>query len=296
MMIFLLAAGKVPAQDTPSLKSAVDQSSVLVGEPVRLGVDVVSPSGTAIVLPVIDSVAHFEFLSPPKIDSLTEGANTHYRMEWKLTSFDSGVFKIPALSVHIGNKNYRSDTIAIAVGYGKTDSLKEYHDIKGIIDLANPAVKYIPWALGALTLLTLVAVWFSAAREGFLEAPAKNEKGKPRTVRTPYDEAIAALDELRKMALPDAAAIKRYYSSMNDVMRVYLSRTRGFASMEKTNEEVILYLLDLGLDRSLFTRFASLLRIVDFVKFAKYLPDMPDHVKNIDTMRDAIRIINEIRK
>ncbi len=296
LLLLTAACPFANGQDTPSLKAGVDQSSVLIGEPVRLGVDVVFPAGTPVVLPVIDSVPHFEFLAKPRIDSLTEGINIHYRMEWKMASFDSGLFKIPALSVKIVNKEYHSDSIPIAVGYGNADSAKEYHDIKGIIDQANPAVKYIPFAIGTLTILALVAVFFFAAREGRGAAPVLEKKGSSRIIRSPYEEAMAGLDDLRKMPLPDAGAVKKYYSGMNDILRVYLQRTQGLAGMEKTNEEVILHLSRVDLDRTAFTRFASLLRLIDFVKFAKYLPEAPEQVRSLDSMRDMIRIINEIRK
>ena len=42
------------------------------------------------------------------------------------------------------------------------DTTKDYHDIKGIIDIENPDVKYIPWIVGAITLIALfLFIWFS---------------------------------------------------------------------------------------------------------------------------------------
>ena len=47
----------------------------------------------------------------------------------------------------IGNQHYQSDSLLVEVTYGESGYAKEYHDIQGIIDMENPAVKYILWVL-----------------------------------------------------------------------------------------------------------------------------------------------------
>jgi hypothetical protein len=44
-----------------------------------------------------------------------------------------------------------------------------------------------------------------------------------------------------------------------------------------------------------FTHLAGALRMSDFVKFAKYIPDVYDNERNLEVIRSSIVLINEIR-
>ena len=94
----------------------------------------------------------------------------------------------------------------------------------------------------------------------------------------------------------DAASVKKYYSGMNDALRVYLNRSMQLVTMERTNEELILQLSNLEMQKEAFTHLAATLRMSDFVKFAKYIPDVYDNERNLEVIRSSILLINEIRK
>jgi hypothetical protein len=68
------------------------------------------------------------------------------------------------------------------------------------------------------------------------------------------------------------------------------------ASMERTNEELILQFRQLNLTSEEFSRLAQALRIIDFVKFAKYLPGENDHRENLEIIRSSIELLNTIEK
>ncbi|HVY74429.1 MAG TPA: hypothetical protein VG890_06340 [Puia sp.] len=283
------------AQDSPSVKTTVDKSSIVVGEQLRFGIDVSIPSGMSVQFPQPDTIPHFVIVGKPAFDSIAEPGGMRYHEEWKLTSFDSGLFKIPALPVDIGGRHYFSDSTMVAIGYGSdADSLKDYHDIRGIIDIPNPAVKYIFWILLALTALAVYLFVRYGSKP--LMRLIKPEAGKTeRPVLGPFEEAMASLDQLKKLPLEDAASIKKYYFGMNDTLRLYLGRSRGLKAMEHTNEELILELGDIGLKTEDYTRLIGALRMSDFVRFAKYLPDQYDNERNLDIIRSSIVLIHEMR-
>ncbi len=116
------------------------------------------------------------------------------------------------------------------------------------------------------------------------------------TQQTAYDEALAALAALQKMPLTDAGQIKLYYTSLNDILRRFVQRKFRYASMERTNEELILQLSREEMPRDSFTRLATALRMSDFVKFAKYVPDLAENEKNLEVIRSSVRLLNEIVK
>ncbi|MDP4130782.1 MAG: BatD family protein [Bacteroidota bacterium] len=281
------------AQDSPAVKTSVDKTHILIGEPFRLSFDVSHPAGITPHLMRPDTIPHFVFLGKDSADSLVSETGTGQHLEWKLTSFDSGVNKIPSFSVVIGDRTYHSDSVLVDVSYGGLDTVKEYHDIHGIIDKENPAVKYILWVLLGITLLGIILFVRSATRPAAV--PEVREEGTRTSGLSPLDEAMASLDMLKKMLLTDATSVKKYYSGMNDVLRVFLNRSMGLSTMVRTNEELILQLSGLNMDKETFTRLAGALRMSDFVKFAKYMPDVYDNERNLEVIRSSIVLINETR-
>ena len=178
---------------------------------------------------------------------------------------------------------------------GKVDTAQDYHDIKSIIDIENPDVKYIPWILGAVTLISLALfIYFINQRPTAIGQPFGAE---PPVLRiSPFDEALASLDQLKKMLREDPSSVKKYYSGMNDTLRIFMNRRLGLVTMEKTSEELILSLSDLNLDKELFSKLAAALRMGDFVKFAKYIPGPYENENSLEVIRRAIVIINENEK
>jgi hypothetical protein len=267
-IVFLLTLlmGICPAwaQEIPTVKAAVDKNQILIGQPIRFTIDVKSPMTSSNQLPQFDSIPHFEIIEKDSPDSTISAAGANYHMEWKLTSFDSGTHVIPALAVTIGKQLYKTDSLHIEVTYGKVDTAQDYHDIKGIRDLENPDVKYIPWIVGAIAAISLfLFVWFIRQR------PTPNaERLTPNaeiTRVTPIEEALANLEKLKIMLKEDPATVKKYYSGLTDTLRIFLNR-----------------------DRDLFSKLTEALRMGDFVKFAKYIPGPYENDNNWETIRNSI--------
>jgi hypothetical protein len=289
----LLAGNMTFAQETPSIKASVDKNQILIGEPLRFIIDVRSPMVSGNQLPQFDSIPHFEIIEKANRDSLISASGASYHLEWKLTSFDSGTRMIPALSVVIGKQVYKTDSLPIEVSYGDVDTTKDYHDIRGIIDLENPDVKYIPWVVAAVTVIALfLFIWFF--RRPFTKEQIVEETVKSRI--SSLDEALASLEQLKKMIHDDPSSVKKYYSGLHDTLRIYLNRHLGLVTMEKTSEEIIISLSDMRMEREEFSKLTAALRMGDFVKFAKYVPGPNENDNNLEIIRSAIMFINETRK
>jgi hypothetical protein len=288
----ILLAGNIPAraQEIPTIKASIDKNQILIGEPIRFSIDVKSPMVSGNELPQFDSIPHFELIEKANRDSLISATGASYHLEWKLTSFDSGTHVIPAFSITIGKQIYKTDSLAVEVSYGKVDTAQGYHDIKGIIDLENPDVKYIPWVVGAVCLLGLLLfIWFFRhpfTKEQIAEMPV-------RSSISPLDEAVASLDQLKKMLRDDPTTVKKYYSGLNDTLRIFLNHLLGLITMEKTSEELILSLSTMKMERDSFSNLTAALRMGDFVKFAKYIPGPNENENNLEVIRSAIVFINE---
>jgi hypothetical protein len=89
-------------------------------------------------------------------------------------------------------------------------------------------------------------------------------------------------------------AVKTYYSRLGEILRIYLYRRMGIASLSETSEELIAQIRRLSLPQQQFMDLAEALRMSDFVKFAKYQPDPADSVSHYQIIRKAIEGIEEL--
>ncbi|HTS43912.1 MAG TPA: BatD family protein [Puia sp.] len=281
------------SQNIPNVKASVDRNEIILGQPLELVLEVNSPVGSNTGWFALDSIPHFNFIEKGKIDSVETGGGKSYRQRLVITSFDSGRVMIPALPATIDNQKYYTDSIPVEVSFSKFDPNQDYHDIKDILDIQNPYVKYIIWILLALTLIAAALFLYFVQKKKVLVF-SRTEPELPSL--SPFEEAIKSLEELRKQRLPEMGQTKLFYTRLNDILRLFVMRKLHIASMEKTNEELILQLRQQNISRDQFSQLTASLRMSDFVKFAKYLPDKNDNDQNFGIIESSIQLLNQIEK
>lgn len=271
-----------------SVKAFADRDKILIGEPIQLTVEAYVPLGSQVQWFNADTIPHFEISSGSPVDTVENMDGKKIVQTLTITSFDSGRWQIPPFEVLVAGQSYYSDNLPIEVAFTPFNPNDDYRDIKNIIDISNPYMKYVPWAVGllaAVALALLVIVYKKRQKKGETE----------RRVEVPqlsaYDEAVKALDELRKKGTVEIGE-KAYYTSMNDTLRRYVSRKFGISTFERTNEELIMQIARLNIPRDAFLSLAQSLRMADFVKFAKYRPSEPDNLNNLDTVKTSIEILD----
>ena len=273
-------------------KATVDRNRILVGEPVQLTLEADLPPGLAAGWQVPDSIPHFEFIRKGNLDSVETSSGKSYKQVLTITSFDSGLVVLPPLLMIAGNRKLYTDSIRIEVSYSPFDPKQDYHDIKDIIALDNPHVRYIAWIVLAMSLISIfLVIYFIRKKESTPES-----KQEVATRRTPYEEAIQALEELRKQQLPEKGQVKLYYTRLNDILRLFVLKKLKMATMEKTNEELIMQLRQMKFSAAQFSQLAGSLRMSDFVKFAKYQPIQQDNEKNFQVIESSVQILNEMEE
>ncbi|MEP7257703.1 MAG: hypothetical protein ABI687_04935 [Flavitalea sp.] len=271
-----------------NITASIDRSRILIGEPILLSVEASVPAGETMEWFTADSIAHFEFIEKYKADTAEGLDSKKVTQLLSITSFDSGRWEIPSFQILVGGKPYYTDSISVDVSFVSFDPSADYRDIKEIEEVANTSVKYIPWILAALTLSSLALIIFLARKQ----KPLKTELKIATPLLTPYEEAIQALNDLRKKGTPVEGEEKLYYSKLNDILRVFVLRKYGIATLERTNEELIMQLSKMKLPTEPYTLLAQSLRMSDFVKFAKYRPSEQENKSNMDVIRSSIEILD----
>jgi hypothetical protein len=290
VLIFLSGIINICTAQGVSVHASIDRDKILIGEPIELKLEAKVPSGSSPLWFPLDTIPHFEFIDTGKIDSTVTQGSTTYRQVLSVTSFDSGRWVIPALSLQMNGRYYLTDSLPVSVAFSNFDPNQDYHDIKDILEVYNPAVQYINWVVAGITLISLI---------GFIYFLRKSRLPS-RQVLTgykeldPFTEAMESLELLRKEHLPEKGEVKLYYTRLNDVIRKFISRRMGYATMEKTNEELILQVKQTGLPHDELIKLAQVLRMSDVVKFAKYVPASEDNEQSMKTTASSVQLLNNL--
>jgi hypothetical protein len=119
------------------------------------------------------------------------------------------------------------------------------------------------------------------------------KKKKPAVTAPPpdaYAEAKKELEKLRKENQP----LKLFYTRLIDVFRLYVFQRKGIASLQETTDDLVLQLRSLNLPEDEFRQLAQVLRMSDFVKFAKYEPEKDDAVNSFTIIKNTIDKIEKL--
>ncbi len=273
------------------VKASIDRDKILIGEPIHLTLEASLPQGTDSIWFSLDSIPHFDFIDKAKIDTAGTGIGNTYNQVITITSFDSGRWVIPAISLDLNGRSYLTDSLPVSVAFSNFDASQDYHDIKDILTVENPSLEYINWIIAAIALLSLVIlIYFLSRRTQRITAPVAELKSK----LSPFEEAIRLLQELKSRQLPESGQVKTYYTGLNDILRIFIARKLSLTTMQKTSEELILQVRDLGLPNDAFIAMAQTLRMSDAVKFAKYVPGNDDNEESFKNIKTSVELLNNL--
>lgn len=271
------------------LTLSTDRKDILLGEQFTLTIKLTSSPGKVISgWPMVpDSINHLEVISRGTIDSTREGNKIIYSQAMVMTGFDSGHWVIPPMGVKVDGKVITSTSADINVQSIKLEG-SEYNDVKEIIEVPPPAPEWksiLLYAFGILLLLLLIYFWW------------RNRKKKPVAVKpvskgTAYDQAMKALEALQKEQLVEKGEMKKFYSGLYDIFRVYGSALSGNSLMQSTTDDVLISMKG-SLEGGSFSKLAEVLRISDAVKFAKYGSSMEQASESFRIIKDSIDLLNK---
>jgi hypothetical protein len=275
-----------------SVKATINRDKIMIGEPIELKLEAKIPIDTEAKWFPVDSIAHFEFIEKGKIDSSATTDFKIYSQTLTITSFDSGRWAISAFPLEIGNKEYLTDSLPVSVAYSNFDPKQDYHDIKDILEVENANLKYINWVLAAAIVVSLLAIVYFLRKKTVVQQPVAEKK--PVSKLSPLQEALESLGALQKQGYSGDSAVKTFHTLLNDILRWYLYRKTGLATMEKTSGELMLQLKQFNLPNNDFISLAQALRMNDAVKFAKYQPAAEENEQAMNTIKKSIEQLDTV--
>lgn len=311
LFVALLLLMVIPVKAaSPQLKARLDSTTLLMGKMTVLNLELVkdenkqgklliseqvSPEGLIFLLG--DSV---ELRASFKADTVKLGSGRiqiNYR--FPLQSFDSGAYQLPEFEyVENGGDTVRSNRVmlkVIPVKASANDSISPmvgpmdpfYNNSFEKITDKIPNFLYYYWWLILLALLAVAfLVWaiIRYKRTGMLL--------KPKPQPSPYETAIKRLNNLKQAQLWEQGLERDYFTQLTDILREYLQGRFGINAMEMTSAQIMDTLKGQKDLDSQKDYVEQILRVADFVKFAKMRP-LPDD--NIEAFTNALRFVEETK-
>jgi hypothetical protein len=188
-----------------------------------------------------------------------------------LTSFDSGTWVLPPLTISLLNVHTNKEIVltalvdSIAVLPPDIRNLTDYHDIKDIINVQaqnNHLPLYITYTLIFLVLATLV--WL------FIKRTKRKTQPSATNGISAFDWANKQLDILEKEFSKNTLSITDFYIQLNHIFREYIFKELHIPAMRLTTDELMIQLKLYLQKEEVRTPFFQACRLIDAVKFARY--------------------------
>ncbi len=254
------------------ISATVDRDKILIGEQIELKVLVTdidkSNADVSHWFDLPDSFNHMEIVKRFPIDTISAEGTTNYSQKIILTSFDSGVWQIPAITVSFAEKiSINALPISISVLPVDVSNLKEYHDFKEIIEV-KPETDWLFLGSIAASVIVLGIIMFLVIRY------FRRRKLKPKQVSKIFGikEVLQQLDDLETKGLIEKQQHKLFFTELITICKNFSDEQLNIYSANKTTDEYMLMLKNKVGNEPAQIRYFQILRLADAVKFAKFIP------------------------
>jgi hypothetical protein len=272
-------------------EATVDSTTYIVGDPIRVSLQLTHPRGTTLTPLVADTVGSFSVLGWDGLrlhdDSTTTGGLVVAR-------YDSGLVMLPSFRIAYRVPGAVSDDTVATNPLRLRIDLVEVDTTQSIKDLKPPLT--IPWTVAEIALIVAIAIAVVGGAILCGRLLKRWRKGKPAPIdvapaRPAHIVAFEELAALREKKLWQQGFIKAYYSELTEILRRYFENRFGITALEQTTDE-ILRDISRHIRDPIRGDIEQALRQADLVKFAKLSPPVSYH----DTvMSSAYQIVEHTR-
>jgi hypothetical protein len=274
-LLLLLLAGPATAEAPVEATASVESSRILIGDQVRLRLQVVHPAGAKVVWPHVSSrLGDFEVIrvEPPVTRATSSGELS--TMTVVLIGFDPGTRSIPSLTIGwipaAGGSPQALSTrpLSMNVREIKVNASGDIRDIKPPLSVPLSWKEILPYAAAAVAgILLLYAIIYIGRKR------RRGERILPAApARPPRETALEELRALQAEHMWQSGRIKEYHTRLTEILRTYIERQFGVIALEMPSEEILAGLRKAGLSGDAVDRLGSIFRCADLVKFAKHMP------------------------
>ncbi len=251
-----------------------------VGDRVQLELTVRHPRAIEVSAPFIERADDF-VVTDQKRTIRYQGDTVLEVYQLTMAVFAVGEAKLPPFLVTYrdvsGLVASASDSLALTVKSVLPDKMEDINDLNPQVEFPNLLPLWV--FLGALAGLGLVFLLWRF----FFRRPEK--EGAVVTL-TPWEEAEQALARIPVAEWLGSGQLKRYYYTVSEIVKRYLTRRFGFPAVDQTSSEILREMRTRRLPG--VERFGAFFLNADLVKYAKFVPPAPERL--LDEVRALIAL------
>lgn len=281
------------------VSAAIDRDKIVIGEQVVLQLKVEGiENGSSLTkwFNFPDTVNHLQVVSRDNIDTININGVLSFVQKITVTSFDSGLWKFPLLAISysdsVGSKEriITTENISLTVLPVDVSALKDYHDIKDIIEVEPQKDYWIYGVTGLSVLILLLIVWL-------IFKPKKKPVVKEIKVSLPgtaFERAMQQIGNLQQENKAGNMLPKLFYQKLDEICRSYFDEQFGTSTLRSTSDEMMLTMKLFLQDEATRTQFYQAVRLSNAVKFAKYIPQQAQEDITISTIKKTLQYLDDI--
>ena len=251
------------------VRTTIDTTTIRIGEEIQYTIEVEADSTALVLFPEGQTFQPMEVIESYPVDTTFGSEKNRLIKKYGLTQFDSGRYKLPSQRVMIDDRGFLTDSALVEVRDVPVDTLEQaMFDIKPAIEVDSPPFDFLKLLYWLLPILLLAGIGY------FLFRRKKIREERERQL-PPYEEALAALQELDASEILKENKSKAYYSSLTEIVKRYIDREVDDMALESTSDELIERLMlhkDAGhfdFDTATIKKLDEIFKRADLVKFAK---------------------------
>ncbi len=290
LMMLVFFSGFLLGQEV-TVSARLDSARALIGDQLTLHLRVEKTAGTNVVFPYFaDTITRkIEIIRKSPIDTAAgPDGKTILNQELRITVFDTGLIEIPPQPFAFQNGQLKDTLFTRPVSF-RIISLPldtTIRDIKANMKAPVNAQELFPWFLALLALALLVIMVVYTVRR------IRRKEGKA-PVYVPSEPAdVIALRQLEQLRVEKPwiqKPVKVYYIHLTDILRHYMERRYHIMALEQTTDEILKDLKKTGCTSNNLEKITSILKLADFVKFAKLIPDEYENGMQVEEAIDFVK-------
>lgn len=295
-MVIAIALSLIPAYGASAarVRASLDSTVMLMGTLNNLKLQVEQKQSEKGRFPIFDMVHErgftalcgdsVELRAPSKIDTVEKNGNLSITFNIPVQAFDSGYYKLPEIAFVIGRDTSYSNPVALKVVPVLAEATDPINDYANVSDPEGMSVfDHIPdWLYNYWWVIWLIIALLAALVYLYLRYRKTGSILKKKPLPTPYEQAVAALKELKAENLWQQGEEKEYYTRLTDILRTYLYGRFGLNALEMTSRQILARLKTIEETKPFRQDFKQILGMADFVKFAKVRPLAEDCILSMD--------------
>ncbi len=288
-----------------SVKARLDSAQMLMGNMTMLHLEVVqgkdrpggfpifaTPAQAGYVGVCGDSVELRTSIKRDTVDLGTGVIQINYSVP--VQAFDSGTYRLPEFVYVSGADSAFSNRVNLKI---VPMNVTADDPIAGFAPVAEPEDKSIfdavpDWIVDYWWILLIVLLAIGLFIWGMRRYRKEGTLLKKKPLPDPYEVALRRLEQLKSKKLWEQGMEREYFTELTEILRVYLESRFGINAMEMTSRQIMEALRERNDIKDKRDYVKEILKVADFVKFAKVRPLPADNIAAYD---NAVRFVEETR-